>query len=683
MDEYLARLNRIYPNGKYVSVAAYDEKKFKNTKYDSSLDSKVAENRWKTSPLTYEEAQECLAQGKRVGWVVPKGYVIIDIDNKDDPRAQETILKILEKFEVKYSYNYTSKGIHLLFRDPKEQIKTDSRMKCGLNIVVDTRANESGYIVLPSNDPHRAWGEWGDFVEDIPYFLKPVLRDTTPSFIGMQDGDGRNDSLYRWRTKLEQCHKLSNTKDSKGSEIEKCIRIINENCFATPIPNKELFQTVLRDKNFEKKEKETVLEKENIYNNIANDIIGKYDLVSYYSNFYKFNGTYYKPVNEIELERIIHFEVSNNINKQGRKEILEFLKVKTQIQKEDFDKQWNKIACKNGVLNLVTGELEQPNKSEINTIFIPFNYNPDPPYSRRIDQFMVDVTNGDVVKMQFLYQIAGYCLLKKNLFEKFFICKGEGGTGKSTYTNLLHKMVGGDINCSHISIADFDKDYYLASTVSKLLNIDDDVADGKILENTGRFKSIISGNVISVRQIYKEVMDFVPYITCIFSCNKLPRIMDKTTGLYRRMVLIELNHKVENPDPLFMEKVTDLDMEYFLFKAVDGIKTAIEEGKFRITQSEHQLLLMFKRRQNPLNEWLYETNMCMKDIVNCKCIVLYKQFIEWCDANGYSKQMTNFTFKEDICALFGVEMKLEMLPNTAPIQKFVKDGPYDPEFKPF
>ena len=675
MDEYLARLNRIYPNSKYVSIAAYNPEVFKDKKYDSSFDSKVAENRWKTNPLSYEEAQECVEKGKRVGWIVPKGVVVVDIDNKDDPRSQEIIEKILEKFEVKYSFNYSSKGAHIVFKDPTESIKSDSRTKCGLNIDIDTRANESGYIVLPCNDPHRAWGEWNDFVEDIPYFLKPMLKDNTPSFIGMQDGDGRNDALYRWRCKLEQVHKL--TKE----EIEKTIRVINENVLGTPIPNNELFKTVLREK--EKSNRTNPLEKENIYNQIANDIIGKYDLISYCSNFYKFNGVFYKPITDMELERIIHFEVSSNINKQGRKEILEFLKVKTQTDISEFDKDWYKIACKNGILNLVTGQLEQPNKSEINTIFIPFEYNPDPPYSKRIDQFMIDITNGDVVKMQFLYQIAGYCLLKKNLFEKFFICKGEGGTGKSTYMNLLHKMVGGDINCSHIGIADFDKDYYLASTVSKLVNIDDDVVDGKVLENTGRFKSIISGNVISVRQIYKEVMDFVPYITCIFSCNKLPRIMDKTTGLYRRMVLIELNHKIENPDPLFMEKITDLDMEYFLFKAVEGIKLAIEEGKFRITQSEQQLLMTFKRRQNPLNEWIYEADLKLGDVLATKCSTLYKQFIAWCEENGYSKLMTSFTFKEDICALYGTDIKLEAVPNSsASIQIFVKNGDYDKDFKP-
>ena len=675
MDQDLARLNRIYPNGAYVKIPAYNPAQWTDREYDSSFDNKAALNRWKTNPMSYDEAQQAVAEGYRVGWIVPKGYCIVDIDNKDDDRAQEYLERLLEKFEVKYSYNYTSKGMHILFQDPSQNIKSDSRSKCGLNIVVDTRANATGYIILPCNDPHREWGEWNDFVEEIPYFLLPLLKDLTPSFIGMTEGDGRNNALFKWRSQLERSQKLT------PEQVEKCIRIINENIFDTPMPNNELFKTVLKQK--DKAEKQSAAEKDNLYNKLADDIVGKYDIVSYFSNFYKFNGTYYKPLSDIELERIIHFEVNRNINRAGRSEIVEFLKIKTQVSVEDFDKDWHKIACKNGVLNLVTGEVETPNKSDINTIYIPFNFNNDPVYSPRIDQFMKELTGGDALKMQFLYQIAGYCLLKKNLFEKFFICKGEGGTGKSTYMNLLHKMVGGDINCSHIGLADFDKDYYLASTVGKLLNVDDDVVDGKTLENTGRFKSIISGNVISVRQIYREVMDFIPYITCIFSCNRLPRIMDKTSGLYRRMVLIELNHKVKTPDPLFMNKVTELDMEYFLFKAVEGIKLAIEEGRFRVTQSEQQLLQIFKRRQSPLNEWLYECDMTIGDLHNKKALSFYAQFTEWCSSNGYSRIMSNFTFKEDVCALYDMEIRMQKVNGKAPIQVFFKPGDFDENYKPF
>ena len=60
--------------------------------------------------------------------------------------------------------------------------------------------------------------------------------------------------------------------------------------------------------------------------------------------------------------------------------------------------------------------------------------------------------------------------------------------------------------------------------------------------------------------------------------------MDKTSGLYRRLVIIELNNKVMKPDPLFLLKLTERDMEYFLYKAVYWVGVALQEGQFRISQ---------------------------------------------------------------------------------------------------
>ena len=150
------------------------------------------------------------------------------------------------------------------------------------------------------------------------------------------------------------------------------------------------------------------------------------------------------------------------------------------------------------------------------------------------------------------------------------------------------------------------------------------------------------------------------------------------------MVLIELNNKVSNPDPLFMNKVTEQDMSYFLFKAVEGVKMAIEEGRFKVTQSERQLLDLFKRRQSPLHEWLYETDMTIGDLHEQKCLSLYQQFKEWCDQNGYKKIMTNYTFKDDICALYDMSISMIKKDNkTVPIQVFYKHGKFNPTYRPF
>lgn len=675
MDEMLNKLNRIYPNSKFVLIQKYNPEQWKTQSYDSHLDYKAALNRWKSNPMTFEEAVEAVEDGYRIGWVIPRGYVVVDIDNVEDDRAQEYIERLLKKFEVECSYNYTSRGIHILFKDESYSIKSNAKMKCGLNIVVDTRANETGYVILPPNDPHRQWGRWHDCVEEIPYFLKPICKDNTESFIGMTDGDGRNDALFKWRSKLENSGKLEPT------EIEKCIRIINENLFETAITNNELFKTVLRQK--ETKTRINPADKLNYLNALAEDLLDKHDIIAFGDRIYKFNGVYYKPLSLVESEQMIHYEISKNLGASQRKEILQFIRIKAAVPKEEFNKDWYKIAAKNGIINLVTGELQIPNKAEYNTIFIPWAYNPNPPFSSRIDEFMKDLADGDPIKMQFLYQVAGYTLLKNNLFAKFFIFKGEGGTGKSTFTNLINMMLGND-NCSHIALTDFDKDYHLATMIGKLCNIDDDVVDGKTLQYTGKFKSVISGDKITVRQIYAEPLEYVSYTTCMFSCNRLPVIMDKTSGLYRRMILIELNHKVSNPDPLFIERVTEADMEYFIFKAVSAIKIALEEGRFRISQSEQHLLEVFKRRQSPLHEWLYDCDYRVKDFVGKRCITIYKIYRAWAEENGYNKLLTMYTFKEDICSLYDLEVDTEKTSeSSAAVQVFVKRGNYDLEFKPF
>jgi putative DNA primase/helicase len=666
MDEMLTRINQLYPNCKYVQIRRYDAELWNGKDYDSKLENKAPLTQWRTSPLSFEQAAEFAEKGYRIGLVVPEGFVVVDVDNEDHPDSSMYVERILNDLGIKYSYNRTSRGVHFFFRDDMLSIPSDAETKCALGITVDHRSNNKGYIILPVNDPHRAWGEWVDEVEDIPGFLKPAMsakNQPVTTFIGMGDGQGRNTELFKWRTKLLQTNRLLD------AEIKQALDLINKYLFTVPLSESEMQASVLKERKTDmiqreqgEKVKLNVLEKENIYNVVANKIIREHDMMCIgYMQFYAFEKTYYKPLRSIDVERMIHDEVSENIPAVGRKEIMNFLALKTLVQPEDLDRVWNKIAVGNGVLDVVTGELSEPIREEKNTIGIPWNYNADPPYSPAIDEFMVHISaNRDgtpnLMKQQFLYQIAGYCLLKKNYFGKFFVFQGDGSTGKSTFQDLIVKMLG-ESNRARVGLDKMDADYYLATLLSKLVNVDDDAVDGKVLENTGRFKSLVSGNEITVRQIFKEVVTFTPFATCMFSCNKLPRIMDKTSGLYRRIVIIELNNKILKPDPLFLLKLTPRDIEYFLYKAVYWIGVALQEGGFRMSQSEGELLRKFKCRQSSLNEWIYEEHYTLGDIYGKGVQGLYTMYVEWAQRNGYTKFIPSvLSFKEDICVLYTVEV---------------------------
>lgn len=664
MDEMFERLNKMFPNCSYVQIRKYEPEVWEGKEYDSHLDNKAPLTQWRTNPLTFEQACRYAERGFRIGWIIPEGYVCVDVDNEDHPESSQYIERILNEEKVKYAYNRTFRGVHFIFQDKNLSIPSDAVTKCSLGITVDHRANKKGYIILPVNDPHRSWGDFPIVIDDIPFYLKPMMvaKNQIETFIGLGQGEGRNTELFKWRTKLLQTNKLSD------EQIRESLVLINKYLFATPMDEKEMMASVTRprstdDSQREKgtKQKLNVLEKENIYNVVANKIVREYDIICVgYKQFYRFEKSYYRPLREIDVERIIHYDISQNIPKNGREEIMRFLAVKTLVSPDELDKQWNRIACANGLLDVVTGELTEPTKEEKNTIAIPWRYVDDPPHSPKIDEFMAHISaNKDgsvnVMKEQFLYQIAGYCLLKKNYFGKFFIFQGDGGTGKSTFQDLIVKMIGEE-NRARVGIDKMDNDYYLATLLSKLVNIDDDAVDGKVLEQTGRFKSLVSGNEITVRQIFKEPITFTPFATCMFSCNKLPRILDRTSGLYRRMVIIELNNKVQKPDPLFIMKLTARDMEYFLWKAVYWVGIALQEGQFRISQSEQELLRKFKCRQSSVNEWLYEDHITLGDIYRKSVAAYYQYYVEWAQRNGYQKIPSMLSFTEDMCALYNVEI---------------------------
>lgn len=688
MDQKLARLNSLFPGSKYVQVPKLPEgisvQQYAEMPDTEKRRYKVPMTQWKSTPLTYDQALKIVDAGYRVGWVVPKGYVIVDVDTQESADAAE---RLLTHFSIAYSYMRTARGTHFLFTDPNVgtdlEIKTDAVTKCSIGLTVDHRCNGTGYIILPTNDPLRSWGEIRENVGEIPFWLKPLFshKNQIDTFVGMGEG-GRNVELFQWRGKLVQSGKLT------GDEIAESIRIINEHLFISPLSKQELDTTVLRHRKGEvigtqSKQTLSVLEKENIYNSVAKKMTQEFKMISVGGTgqgrgttaFFKFENSYYRPMREIDVEKLIYNEISENIPAAGRAEIMRFAALRTDVDPMSLDNKWNRIAVRNGILDIVTGKLVEPDDTDLNTIFIPWNYNRDPAHSPIIDEFMAHLAgskNGrvDTDKMLFLYQIAGYCLLKRNYFGKVFVFQGDGQTGKSTFQDVIVKMVG-ETNRARVSLDKMDADYYLATLLSKLVNIDDDAVDGKVLENTGRFKSLVTGNEITVRQIFTAPITFTPFATCMFSCNKLPRIMDRTSGLYRRLVIIELNNKVLKPNPLFVSELTTRDMEYFIYKAVQAIGLALKEGSFRISQSEQELLRKFKCRQSSLNEWVYENGMKLKDFYNTGTGFHYALYAEWCQKNGY-KLPSALSFKEDICMLFNLELRFKDGDQRAAAQIFTR-----------
>lgn len=637
------RFGKLFPKSKFVKLAPFNEAELTDEAIRKQNKQPI-DGRGVQHPLTLGEAQNWVTDGGRIGWIVPNNIIVIDIDNKDHPKSASVLEKILYVKGIKFWSNESKQGTHFVFKNTEEVMKsrgTFAGQLTPIGIRADGRGSNKGYIILPVNDEkHRQWKDWSEeAIDELPFFLRPIrpARDDDPIFIDMPQGGG-SDALVKIRGIA--CASNMITKD----QSVECLRIINELIWTNPMPEQMFQATVAREMTYENVAKAdgTGPTKENQWRLLAQKLIKEHNLIALGDTIHIYEHGQYRPFSSHELQTFILEKGNMDATASQRKETIEFITALSQKDYTEVNKDYAIIAVKNGMLDLNSGVITPHSPDNYNTIYLDWEYKEDVEFSELIDDFMKQISDGNQRKMQFLYEVAGYCLLKRSIFEKFFIFKGTGGTGKSTFCNLIMRMVGKRY-VSTVKLNQFDQDYYLATMIDKLVNIDFDASDKKTLEDSGRFKSITCSEPVSVRQIYAAVVEMVSCATVIINANHMPKIADKSDGLYRRMILVEIDKKIKNPDPKFLEKITDSDMEYFFYKAVQGIHTALQRGKFTIDTSEENLKLKFQIGQSNLKKWLQAYQYSIRDLLHKTISEMFQDYKTFCiESNQNSSTLYNF-----------------------------------------
>lgn len=120
----------LFPKATYVKIAPYNEEEAVNEVVRKT--NKQPLNSLK-DPLNNAQAQNWVSHGGRLGWIVPKGYIVIDIDNKDHIRSSEVIEKLLDNHSVKYYSNYSKQGTHFIFKNIDKVMQKKSQFQGYIN----------------------------------------------------------------------------------------------------------------------------------------------------------------------------------------------------------------------------------------------------------------------------------------------------------------------------------------------------------------------------------------------------------------------------------------------------------------------------------------------------------------------------------------------------------------------
>lgn len=134
--------------------------------------------------------------------------------------------------------------------------------------------------------------------------------------------------------------------------------------------------------------------------------------------------------------------------------------------------------------------------------------------------------------------------------EKFYILTGVGGSGKSTFANIIKQIYENDV--ASLTLEDLSNDFKLATGINKRLIYADELNSDDM--NNGIIKTIASKQEITVNPKYGHSYNAVFQGGLLFSCNKAPKLDLSDTGIIRRICYYSMNTKIEKPDPTLQKR---------------------------------------------------------------------------------------------------------------------------------
>lgn len=576
------------------------------------LDGKVPKHdfdTFSTDHTNYEDA----------GIILNKKVVIVDFDDEQSAKIAELIYHKYPTLKVE-----TTRGVHLYYQKPKFVfVKNWVDKLTNAGIEADYKFGPKAMGVIKQNGKLRPMenehllGEW-DRLPMLPLELYP--NKLKQSLLGLKEGQGRNNFLYTHLLSVREMYQ-----DVSEDEVIKLAVFINKYVFKEPLDDRELF--ALLDSVFAKSIEET---KKKFLD--PKDVIGMSEVFAEELQIKFYNQSlYFKTENDgwisdnNKLLRTIDKRIKLKPRQQN--ELLKRLETDSElVEEETFPIRFN-----NGFMLDIDHEIV-PVESE----FTPFNLDVayiEDAYDEHVDSFLEFVTKGRKDLRIVLEEMFGHILMTHSFPHKAFFLTGESGSnGKSTLLEMLNAFVG---ELGHtLSLEDFNEPFQVATLEGKLVNIGDDI-DAAYLERSKNFKTLVSGNTISVRKLYGEPFKLKNKATLIFTCNEMPTFKDKSGGIARRLVIIPFDNRVTKPDPRMDEKLsTENAKSYILKLAIEGMRRIIKNGGISYSKTIKDATNKYLTDNDSVLSFLYHRELEGKTIENLSVDTVHLQYQMYCEDVG-------------------------------------------------
>ena len=349
------------------------------------------------------------------------------------------------------------------------------------------------------------------------------------------------------------------------------------------------------------------------------------------NKFYHYTKGYWEALFEVEFLGLIEENIKGltKFSLSNRRQIIENFKQIGRKRLSTFN--WSELLnLQNGMLGPYDGELDNHNPAFYSTIRMPYNFDKDAKCELWIKS-LNEIMENNQAKINILQEFFGYCLTREVKHHKALLLLGESRSGKSTILQTLRNVIG-STNCASVPLKYISNPQYTAMLINKLVNIDTDVS-AKAEQFEAEFKTITSGEPVSVNQKYVAAFDFVPYCKVVMAANIFPRITDHSSAFYKRLLLIPcdrvFSYEEQNRDlPLQLNN----ELPGILNWAIVGLKRLTKRSKFEELNFMKEAIQELEDENNPSNLFFEENiEVVLSDDVYIEKGELFEKYKEWCE----------------------------------------------------
>lgn len=594
--------------------------------------------------VTYDEAVDVLNKNgdfKGIGFVIPKGYAVIDIDHiKDDGLANDILTLVDSYMEISPS----GEGRHIIAKVdlaaiPEENGKLASiyYMKNphnGLELYVGGLTNR--YMTFTGNAVNRVpvtectvgvLAFLGKYMKKADF--KSAKETVTKSELSEEEAEFNDMDIIRVASRAKNSEKFlrlyeSGDKSDYGSGSEADLALCNYLAFYSQGDEEamdRLFRSsaLMRDKWNRDDYRESTIKKAIelcngefytgkvamppfVYEDLkgvrhvscpllARHFRGDQHMLSVRDSGrggvqrYIYDCGCYKPYADEMIKGVIKKYIEDYdeslLHMRDVNEVFQQLITDLHFVSSDtINTDENLINFSNGLLDIETMELKPHSPEVLSTIQLPCEWTGNDTETPTFDAFLDTLSAGDKEIQELLMEFIGVCIsnVKGWRMKKALFMVGPGDTGKSQLKSLTELLLGKG-NYVAIDLGEIEARFGTGNIYGKRLAGSSDMSFMTV-DELKTFKKCTGGDSLFAEFKGQNGFEFVYNGLLWFCMNRLPRFGgDDGDWVYNRIVQVECKNVIplEKQDKKLLDKLYD-EREGIIYKAVMALKRVIDNG---------------------------------------------------------------------------------------------------------